>query len=423
MGKRKTWSWSTGERPHTVAVFESRPGSTLYGRWYDKALKDQGERYPYRRLNLKTRDKAAAKLWATRRAGELMAEVPTALTSRVPTVDLVFPAYGEALSETDKCDQRKNHEERTMEMWATFLGPHLDLRELTVAQWTRFKRDRASGALSPRGKPVDSKDRRAVGPRVVQADCDWLRQLYAWARANPRPSDSFVTVNPLDNKSAFPRPTQIDATIERPVADWDRYYATMKVAPQVTMDCRWNGKRVPVRSYLPELLDIAFWTGHRIGAIRQLQYCDLQLDEGPQGAIRWPEHSDKTGKPHTVPMNEPTRAAVGRVMAARPGVGMAYLFPSPTNRAEPITPQLARDWLLRAETIAKLPKLGQGCWHPYRRGFASMRKDMPIVDLARAGGWAESGETIRRCYQHPDEATLRQVVDVGVDRWRKAVGG
>lgn len=196
----------------------------------------------------------------------------------------------------------------------------------------------------------------------------------------------------------------------------------MKVAAQVTMDCRWNGKRLPVRSYLPELLDLAFWTGHRIGAIRQLQYCDFQLDEGPHGAIRWPVQTDKTGKPHTVPMNEPTRAAVRRAMAARPGVGKAYLFPSPTDRAEPIKPQLVRDWLLRAETLAGLPKLGQGCWHPYRRGFASMRKDMPIVDLARAGGWAESGETIRRCYQHPDEATLREVVDVGVERWREAIG-
>jgi len=134
-----------------VAVFESRPGSTLWGRWYDTALKEQGERYAYRRLNLKTRDKAAAKQWAKERAGELMAGVPSALTSRVPTVDLVFPAYGEALADSQKCQQRKDHEERTMEMWATFLGPHFDLRELTVAQWTRFKRDRASGALSPRG--------------------------------------------------------------------------------------------------------------------------------------------------------------------------------------------------------------------------------------------------------------------------------
>ena len=40
--------------------------------------------------------------------------------------------------------------------------------------------------------------------------------------------------------------------------------------------------------------------------------------------IVWPEHSGKTGTPHTVPMNEPTRAAIRCVLAASPRVGAAY---------------------------------------------------------------------------------------------------
>ena len=171
------------------------------------------------------------------------------------------------------------------------------------------------------------------------------------------------------------------------------------------------------------MVALAWWTGHRIGAIRKLRYSDLRLDDGDHGAIEWPEDTDKTGKPHNVPLSEPSRAAIGRVLAARPKVGAAYLFPSPTNPEEPISRQLPRDWLLKAEVLAGLAKLPQGLWHPYRRGFSNERKHMPIVDLARAGGWAESGETLRRCYLHPDPATLRKVVDQGVDRWRQAVGG
>lgn len=423
MGKRKTWSWSTGERPHTVAVYELRGGSTLYGRWFDPALKRQGEKFPYRRLNLKHRDKDAAKLWATTKAGQLMAGMTDALTSKVPTVGLVFGDYGEALANSDKCPQREHHERRTMEMWSAYLGDTFDLRELEVGQWNRFKRDRERGALGPRGQRVAPEDQRPVGKRVIQADCDWLHQVYAWAMANPRPSAPYVSVNPLDNRKAFTRPTQVDATIQRPVTTWERYLATREVAPQVMMERRMNGTRETVPSYLLELVDLAWWTGHRIGAIRQLRYSDLRLDEGDHGAIAWPEMTDKTGKPHNVPLSEPSRAAIGRILTARPSIGAVYLFPSPTNPEEPIKRQLPRDWLLKAEELAELPKLEQGLWHPYRRGFATERKEEPIADLARAGGWSEHGETLRRCYLHPDPATLRKVVNHGVDRWRQAVSG
>ena len=44
-----------------------------------------------------------------------------------------------------------------------------------------------------------------------------------------------------------------------------------------------------------------------------------------------------------------------------------------------------------------------------RRLWASARKDLPDVDVAKAGGW-ESLEALKGAYQQPDDATMLRVV-------------
>jgi hypothetical protein len=62
----------------------------------------------------------------------------------------------------------------------------------------------------------------------------------------------------------------------------------------------------------------------------------------------------------------------------------------------------------------------RGVWHPYRRKWATARKHHPLKDVAAAGGW-KSEETLLRCYQQPDEATMLNVVMDGAElRRRKA---
>ena len=80
----------------------------------------------------------------------------------------------------------------------------------------------------------------------------------------------------------------------------------------------------------------------------------------------------------------------------------------------------ARAWLLAAERLAGLPKQEGGCWHPYRRGFATSRKHLPLPDVAAAGGW-KGTEALQRCYLHADPATMLQVVNSPVElRERRA---
>jgi hypothetical protein len=79
-------------------------------------------------------------------------------------------------------------------------------------------------------------------------------------------------------------------------------------------------------------------------------------------------------------------------------------------------------WLRVAEQKAELPKLTGGLWHPYRRMWATARKDLPLKDVAAAGGWRDT-EALLTCYQQPDRETLlavmastREVHEPGLNR-------
>jgi hypothetical protein len=78
---------------------------------------------------------------------------------------------------------------------------------------------------------------------------------------------------------------------------------------------------------------------------------------------------------------------------------------------------LARKWLQRAESLAKLPKQQRGGWHSYRRKWATERKRLPLADVAQAGGW-KSKETLLSYYQQADEASILRVV-LGGDELRE----
>ena len=152
----------------------------------------------------------------------------------------------------------------------------------------------------------------------------------------------------------------------------------------------------------------------------QLQYEDLKLDEKPFGTIRWRADADKTGRETSVPIAEAVRRAIDRVLAERPGVGAAYLFPSPIDPQRPVRRELAADWLQRAEKLAGVPRLKGGQWHAYRRKWATERKHLPDVDVAAAGGWSELS-SLKRAYQCTDaETMLRVVLEAGELRERRA---
>ena len=65
-----------------------------------------------------------------------------------------------------------------------------------------------------------------------------------------------------------------------------------------------------------------------------------------------------------------------------------------------------RDLWQTLETGAGLERqLGRG-WHSLRRKFATDLKAAPLRDLCYMGGWKDP-QTVLKCYQQPDEGTMR----------------
>ena len=193
------------------------------------------------------------------------------------------------------------------------------------------------------------------------------------------------------------------------MATRDRYEAVRAVTDDIMMRVPGKLKREERRSYLSELLDIVEGTGRRISAVLQLRYENLLLNDGKHGAVCWPADTDKMGKEWKTPISPSVRKAFDRVIAERPGLGAACLFPSPRNPTKPVSKKLASTWLRKAERLANVEKLNGSLWHAYRRKWATERKHLSDVDVAAAGGWSDL-RTLKTAYQQVDTETLLKVV-------------
>lgn len=398
MAKRRSkWRYTVGERPNTVTVYERQPGGTLYARVWESA----GRRWIRRSLG--HRDQAQAKDYAHEQAAKLRKGEADIARGRT-TLSQVFALYRTQRSPRKTARERQG-DERRIELWTRVLGADQDPHLLSLGEWESFIDARMTGAIDPRGKPVPEGKRRAVRARAVEADCKWLRWVFNWAtRWRTAQGHYLMRENPVRGLEA---PSEKNP--RRPVATQDRFEALRAVTHQHTMEVRWNEKRETRRSHLSELLDIANGTGRRISAIVQLRYEDLRLDVKPFGAIRWPAATDKTGRESVVPISPQVRAAVDRVLADRPGIGSAPLFPKPEDPTKPLTRHLADRWLREAEVTAGLKPLEGSLWHAYRRKWATERKHLPVQDVAAAGGW-KTVHVVQGIYQQPDAETMLNVV-------------
>jgi integrase len=301
-------------------------------------------------------------------------------------------------------------------MWSGFLGSSKDPHKITLSEWERFINARMSGAIDSRGRDVSQDARVPVRPRTVEGDCNWLRWVLNWGTRWRDSAGRYL----LRENAVRGYETPVEKNPRRPVATDGRYAAVRAVSDQIPMRLYWGRKKHVCRSYLSEILDIVNGTGRRITAVCSLRYKDLRLDSSEYGAIRWPADTDKTGRETTIPISPQVRAALDRVLEERPGIGAAYLFPSPIDPAKPTRYELASAWLLKAEQKAGVENQKGALWHAYRRKWATERKHLPDVDVAAAGGWKETS-SLKKCYQQADEETMLEVVlNAGHLRERKA---
>ncbi|MFQ5888817.1 MAG: tyrosine-type recombinase/integrase [Gemmatimonadota bacterium] len=401
MGRRQLWSHSVGERPNVVRVFERTPGGILYARvWSPTARGGEGG---WRKRSLAHRDRDRAKQYAHEQHAKLRQGCDDIRAGKV-TLARLFSLYRTHRTPKKRPGGRQA-DERRIELWTRFLGVDKDPHRVTLAEWERFIDLRSSGALDAHGELVSEGKRSPARARTVEADLRWLRWCLNWGtKWRDREGRYLLRENPV---RGYEIPTEKNP--RRPVATRDRYEALREVTDHVTMETRWEGRREVRRSYLSELLDIAVGTGRRLSAICRLRFGDLRPEVPPHGAIRWPADTDKTGRESVVPISPLVRAALDRVLMERPGIGDAYLFPSPTSPGQAISRHLADAWLREAEKLAGLGTQEGSLWHAWRRMWATERKHLPAVDVAKAGGWS-GPETLANVYQQADHETMLAVV-------------
>jgi integrase len=135
----------------------------------------------------------------------------------------------------------------------------------------------------------------------------------------------------------------------------EAYQALLAIAPEMN----W---RFHVALVLPHE------TGHRMGAIRDLRWRDVDL---AQGRITWWVEHEKTGREHVTPMTPRARGAFEIARRHAPGIGDAPVLPSPKDPSPPLGRYLVRDRWGNAERRAGLERK-QGRGSPsLRRKFAT----------------------------------------------------
>ena len=333
--------------------------------------------------SLKHRDFEKAKEQADKLAANFPSAEPEPEANHEPeplTLGKLFDIYGEEVTPRKAATSRR-YERAAAEMFKAFLGPDREPMTLSLKEWNHFIKSRTEGRAGMGGEPVRA--------RAVQRDLRFLLGVLNWAVL--RGDGHGVTLlerNPLKGLR-LPK----EKNPQRVVLAKEEYEALLEVADQVD----WRFKVALV---------LAHETGHRIGAIRQLRWSDINFDEG---VICWRASTEKSGYEHVTPMSDQARSALKWAQKESPGIGDAPVLPAPAKRDKPISKYLATSWWNRAEVLAGLaPQRWRG-WHSLRRRFASDLMDLPLKLLCTLGGW-KSPQTVLECYQHPDQEAMRKAL-------------
>ena len=292
-----------------------------------------------------------------------------------------FDIYGEEVTPA-KRGQSRLHDRAAMKMFLGCFGRDRKPATLSQRDWDRFIRERRAGRVGPSGKPVSD--------RMIERDLKFLLAVLNWAvKSRDERGELLLGSNPL---KGLKTPTEKNPT--RVMLTEEEYRVLLHVS--LEMDWRFHVALV-----------LAHETGHRIGAIRQLQWSDIDFEER---VVLWRAEHDKSGYEHRTPVTAEALAALEEARKRNPVTGHTLVLPSPQDPSRCVGSCQARGWWQKAEGLARLePKRGRG-WHSLRRKFASDLMDQPLKVLCELGGWKEA-KTVLHCYQRADEAQLRTALE------------
>ncbi len=380
--KKRRWSYSAGERGRNrVRAYEdNRSGVLILEFWEREPGQPEAKR---KRVSLRHRDRERAK----RQADEMAARLAKGQRRGGPELMLqrLFDIYGSEVT-PEKGVRQQEHDRMSSEMFLRFFGPDRKANTFSRRDWDRFIRERRSGKIRPAQKAKAEK----VGERTIERDLKWLLAVLNWATLAGDGRGGFLLEwNPL---RGLPLPKEKNS--KRPIVSEERYKAMLDVAPKVD-------------SRFALVLILAHETGHRLSAVLQLRWSDVDLT---RSVVRWQAATDKSGREHETPLTACAVAALQGVQREHPAIGDAWVLPAPRDPSRPMSRYLAQSCWRRAERLAKLEHVEGLGWHGLRRKFATERKDASRVDLCALGGW-KTPRTLEECYQRPDRATMKRVLE------------
>lgn len=369
--KAKCWREALGERGLRVYLFERRPGGNLY-----REVAMGGDRVaPKKSLGHRDKDRAM------RDAYELLAKLKAhedALHEGRLTLSVLFDMYVVSPQHKSKKRRTQGEDRRKLGRVIAFLGPDRDVKTLSFSDVERYKQVRMNGS----GK---------VRARAVAADMVTLLTMLNWATRERNARGQFLLdVNPLRGVKL-----PVEKNPRQPVETYDRYLKLMDVADEVD----WR---------LPLALTLAESTGQRISSILHVRRGDVDLERLPHGWVRFSAEAQKTGYEHQVPLSEYCRKVLLAYLDHVPADPEGWLFPSERKAGSTVARWTMDDYLREAYEKAGVPRLEGGLWHPWRRKWATERKNLPLKDVAAAGGWRDY-QTLLRSYQQVDTYTLVKV--------------
>ena len=296
------------------------------------------------------------------------------------TLETLFYIYGEEVTPT-KGEGTRKYDRTALEMFGRFFGRDRKPATLSRRDWDQFIRARRAGTVGPSGKPVSD--------RTIERDLRLLLAVLNWAaRSRDEAGARLLDSNPLKGLRV-PR----DKNPTRVVLSQAEYDALLRVSAEI--DWRFRVALV-----------LAHETGHRIGAIRQLRWSDIDAEAG---VIRWRAEHEKTGFEHRTPVTAEALGVLEEARRENRRTGDAPVLPAPRDSARSMSYAVARYWWKRAERLAGLErKRGRG-WHSLRRKFASDLMDQPLKVLCELGGW-RTAQTVLQCYQRADEERLKKAL-------------
>ena len=130
-----------------------------------------------------------------------------------------------------------------------------------------------------------------------------------------------------------------------------------------------------VHPLCPLYFDLTYRTGHRCMAVGRLRWSDIDFSAG---TVCWQAEHDKMGFEHVVPLDDCVLEQLRTRRRLAPGIGDAWIFPSPTDPSRPISRHLVRDWWKDLESHAGVAHVKGRGWHSLRRRFATDLDHLPL---------------------------------------------